>query len=441
MNEIINKIYHTITMLLLVFIVIAFNSCKDVANNKNTYTLLFDSNGGSIVPSQLIIEGNKAVQPKTPKKDRSIFAGWYKDVLLTRAFSFDNYIVSDMTLYAKWRKAYILYFDTDGGSTVASDTIPEGEVAIRPEAPYKDNSVFVDWYDKTLSIKFDFSATLITSDTIIYAKWLPSLTVNFVTNSSAVVNPAGVLQGNVISAPKSPVVADSTFNGWYIDESCTLPFDFTIPIQQNMNLYAGWIQNKFTYNLVSGKIYITGFKEEFKNNDKILIPSNIGGVSVTRVFDNAFYQNTNITEVTIQPGITNLHAYVFSGCTKLTKVTLPTTILVGIGNYCFQGCSSLSGTFIIPDCVTGIGAGTFTQTGISEVQISTSMASVPRAFVGCPNLKKVILKRTSVPTLVASDTFGGADSGMQIFVPGNLVSAYQVASNWSNYASKIVALP
>lgn len=441
MNQIINQIYHIIILLLFASLVGTLNSCNDVADDPNTYTLIFDSNGGSMVPSQIIMEGNKAERPVNPKKDRGIFAGWYKDSLLTKSFSFDNYIVSDLTLYAKWRKAYVMSFDADGGSLVSSDTIPEGEVATRPESPYKENSVFVDWYDKTLSIKFDFSTTLIYSDTTLYAKWLPSLTVNFVTNSSVVINPMGVLQGNTINPPISPIAPDSTFNGWYIDESCTLPFDFNSPIQQNMSLYAGWIHNQFKYNLVSGKIYITGFKEEFKDNSKVYIPDNIGGIPVTRIWDKAFYQNKIITEVVINTGVTNLHADVFRECTNLVKVTLPTTVLVGIGNYCFQGCTSLTGTFVIPDCVTGIGAGTFTQTGLSEVQISTSMASVPRAFVGCPNLKKVILKRASVTTLVASDTFGGANPDLQIFVPVNLVSAYQVANNWSNYASKIVALP
>ena len=67
---------------------------------------------------------------------------------------------------------YTVSFNTDGGSTVVSQEINEGETATRPTTnPTKEGYTFVDWYsDAGLSTIYDFS-TPITEETTIYAKW------------------------------------------------------------------------------------------------------------------------------------------------------------------------------------------------------------------------------------------------------------------------------
>ena len=73
----------------------------------NTYTVTFDSNGGSSVASQTVEEGLKAQEPEDPTKEpgaecRYAFAGWYSDEGLTSAYDFDAPVTEDITLYAKW---------------------------------------------------------------------------------------------------------------------------------------------------------------------------------------------------------------------------------------------------------------------------------------------------------------------------------------------------
>ena len=70
-------------------------------NEKQTYTVTFNTNGGSAVSEQKIETGNKATKPSDPSKTDYKFIGWYTDEALTKEFSFDTAITSNITLYAK----------------------------------------------------------------------------------------------------------------------------------------------------------------------------------------------------------------------------------------------------------------------------------------------------------------------------------------------------
>ena len=49
--------------------------------------------------------------------------------------------------------------------------------------------------------------------------------------------------------------------------------------------------------------------------------------------------------------------YSFSGCSKLTNITLPEGI-TSLGEYCFQYCSSLT-NITLPKGITSLGSGCF----------------------------------------------------------------------------------
>ena len=62
----------------------------------------FDSNGGSKVPEQIVIYGDKLIEPNPPTKEGFIFDGWYTDKELMTAYDFDEIFLISFTLYAKW---------------------------------------------------------------------------------------------------------------------------------------------------------------------------------------------------------------------------------------------------------------------------------------------------------------------------------------------------
>ncbi|MCR5217638.1 cellulase family glycosylhydrolase [Treponema sp.] len=66
---------------------------------------------------------------------------------------------------------YTVTFVSNGGSSVSSQTVSEGECASEPSAPSRDNYVFKGWYsDEALSEVYDFSQG-ISADITLYAGW------------------------------------------------------------------------------------------------------------------------------------------------------------------------------------------------------------------------------------------------------------------------------
>ncbi|MEI6605282.1 MAG: InlB B-repeat-containing protein, partial [Verrucomicrobiota bacterium] len=72
----------------------------------NTYTVTYNSNGGSAVSSQPVTRGGTATQPSAPTKPGYMFGGWYSDSGLTTVFSFATTITAETTLYAQWLTPY-----------------------------------------------------------------------------------------------------------------------------------------------------------------------------------------------------------------------------------------------------------------------------------------------------------------------------------------------
>lgn len=67
------------------------------------HDVVFNSNGGSSVDSQYILDGGYATEPTSIVKEGYTFDKWYKDSELTLEFDFtQTKITSDITLYAKW---------------------------------------------------------------------------------------------------------------------------------------------------------------------------------------------------------------------------------------------------------------------------------------------------------------------------------------------------
>lgn len=67
------------------------------------YTVTFDVDGGSAVPSQSVRGGAYAEEPEAPTKSGYTFEGWFKEDTLTTAFNFEtDAINADTTIYAKF---------------------------------------------------------------------------------------------------------------------------------------------------------------------------------------------------------------------------------------------------------------------------------------------------------------------------------------------------
>lgn len=66
-----------------------------------TYTVTFETNGGSKIDSVKVTKGNTVTEPAEPTKDDYSFDGWYSDKELTKAYDFTAKVTKSFTIYAK----------------------------------------------------------------------------------------------------------------------------------------------------------------------------------------------------------------------------------------------------------------------------------------------------------------------------------------------------
>lgn len=153
---------------------------KPVSGNTNTatktYTVSFDSAGGTPVGSKRVGSNKTVVKPANPTRDGYTFIGWYNG---TVKFDFATKITKNITLTAKWEKVevseepeaaktYTVTFESDGGSAVSKQTVEEGKTATKPSNPTKDGYTFIGWYYNDAQYNFN---TKVNSDITLTAKW------------------------------------------------------------------------------------------------------------------------------------------------------------------------------------------------------------------------------------------------------------------------------
>lgn len=172
-----------ISMLFMaVLAVLTMTGCDDEETVLQKYTVTFNSQGGSEVAPQAVYAGEKIVKPANPTKEKEYFVDWYKEAECTNVWDFENETVSqNITLYAKWTSiAYTVTFETNGGSAIEAQLVPEGTFATKPAtAPTKEGNLFEGWYtEQTMTNLFDFY-TPITKDITLYAKWMDISSITY----------------------------------------------------------------------------------------------------------------------------------------------------------------------------------------------------------------------------------------------------------------------
>ncbi|WP_254636207.1 InlB B-repeat-containing protein [Lysinibacillus sp. GbtcB16] len=219
--------------------------------NAQTYTVSFNTDGGSAVSDQSVAYGEKASAPTpAPTKAGYTFGGWYTDVTYTEIYDFNKEIAANTTIYAKWKPLnYTVSFEVDGGSAIANQSVAHGGKATMPQVePTKAGYTFEGWYtDAGHTQVYDFT-NVITENTTIYAKWkAQTYTVSFNTDGGSAVSDQSLAYGEKASAPTpAPTKAGYTFGGWYKDAGHTQAYDFTNVITENTTIYAKWKAQTYT---------------------------------------------------------------------------------------------------------------------------------------------------------------------------------------------------
>lgn len=222
-----------------------------------------------------IVKGNKAIEPKTPIKAGHSFAGWFTDEGLKNAFNFQQSVLEDLTLYAKWtvkvevpdesEDVLITYNYNMPSVEDISVKVEKGERVVEARPLEHLGSSFVGWFIEGHLNPFDFSTKLY-EDITLNAKWEPTpivreyVDVTYISDGDELLIETVTVEKQSIFTPiNNPTKEYHTFIGWFEQGEIT-PFDFLAPLTENVVLIA-----KFSINegMVSITLLYDG-KEELK---------------------------------------------------------------------------------------------------------------------------------------------------------------------------------
>ncbi len=118
------------------------------AESTTTYTLTFNSGGGSAVASQSVESGGKASRPEDPQRAGYSLVNWYVDDSFQTVYDFEQSVTESITLYAAWHHELKSVIES---GTVPSDLSPYGSLVQTVLEPYAAGAVIVARYVATSS--------------------------------------------------------------------------------------------------------------------------------------------------------------------------------------------------------------------------------------------------------------------------------------------------
>lgn len=145
----------------------------------NNYTLKYDSQGGTEVPSATFQTGGTVTLGAAPTRKGYAFTGWSVTAnaaagtpALTSPYA--PGVNSDVTVYAQWKaNSYKVSFDSQGGATVADSSYQTGACFDLPAAPSREGYSFTGWFAAAsggTALASPYCATEL-GDLTLFAQW------------------------------------------------------------------------------------------------------------------------------------------------------------------------------------------------------------------------------------------------------------------------------
>ena len=238
-------------------------------DEKKSYTVIFDANGGDAVASVTADEGTQ-IQLPTSSRTGYKFLGWYtaksggtKVLTLT--------VTQDVTLYAQWEDAgssvvdYVsVTFDTQDGNT-SVQKFKKGTSISSFKTPSRSGYTFNGWFTQPEGgdqmTSYDGS-----SDITLYAQWTKdenpdvkkTFTITYDPQGGTAVTAQSVEEGSCVESFPQTTRDGYTFLGWY-----TKPDGggrvTAVNMKSDVTLYAHWAENEKTmYSVKLNDNYVGG---------------------------------------------------------------------------------------------------------------------------------------------------------------------------------------
>ena len=148
-----------IVLMFLVMGVFVLQACGN--DEEETYTVVFDSQGGSSVDTLYEVQAGTEIELEIPQKEGYVFRYWQVG---ENTYHETFTVTEDVTLVAVWEHydpVYTVTFDSQGGTLVETVEDVEEDTVLKLEIPEKEGYVFRYWqvgentYDETFKVTED----------------------------------------------------------------------------------------------------------------------------------------------------------------------------------------------------------------------------------------------------------------------------------------------
>ena len=240
---------------------------REITPDTVVYIVTFDTDGGSSIPEQNVIENELTSRPGDPTRDGYEFIEWQLNGL---PYDFSLPVTGNITLYAIWNEVsepepdpeddttYTVRFDLNGGNGSAppNQEVRKGRRATVPSNPSRTDYVFVGWNTNKNATTGNIRNYTINSDTTFYAIWAKDVKTYTVTiNLAGGTKPSNcdltqtVAEGGSPSGCISVSRQNYNFNGW-TDGSKTEDYLSSFTITKNTTITAKWTpKTQYTYRV------------------------------------------------------------------------------------------------------------------------------------------------------------------------------------------------
>ena len=445
-----------------------------------TYTITFDSDGGSDVEEQYVKAGKTVQEPDAPSKQGYGFYGWYNG---ETEYDFSSAVHSDLTLKAKWGPVKAKEV-TNENIVKTIKTLTESK-SLKATGVFSNelisevNKALKELYVEKPSVLVSLDLSEVTGletlencyscynptnmefylnnptvhpgipeasenksfckctnlESIILPKNLTSIGENafyFCENLAKISIPVSVTNIGKWAFYNCAKLNEVSYNGTK-QQYCAITFG---------NLYSNTCINNAVLNLGNTEETIIilpdtittidyGLFKGFEKLKSISIPD-----SVTSIKGSAFEGCTSLTSITIPDSVTSIEGSTFKGCTSLTSITIPDRV-TSIKGSAFEGCTSLT-SITIPDSVTSIGYWAFYGcSSLSSITISDSITSISGyAFMECSSLTTITIPNGV--TGIGLGAFQNCSSLTSITIPYSVTSIGDYAFNNCSSLTSII---
>lgn len=411
------------------------NNVVDVANysiTQNTtftakftrlYSVVFKYEDATL-KTDTIRSGQFATAPTTNSTAYKVFNGWKVNNVIVDVSGYR--ITADTVFVADITYKYDVKFMVDG-KVHSTQIVEKNSKPSVPSNPTKNDYVFVGWsIDGTATI--DVSKYVVIETTTFTAIWrLDDFTVTFKVDNTTY-NSQKVANNGKPQYPAIPKKDGVAFYGWSVDGT-NLIDESNYRITKTTTLTAIFKE----YGLINAEGRMTKTWEQLMSE---------GYFAINTEF-NELIQGTNKNrtslegKLVIKPGVEYLTAYspngtnggVFEGCTKLTEIIIPNTV-VGCYDRTFMGCTSLVNV-VIPDCVTFLSGSTFMNcTSLETIHLPSNLIGIGRSlFENCTKLKSISIPKTV--WAISARAFANCTALKDVFIPSSVeyVEAYEATES------------